>query len=328
MTVLYALQHGAVLHKNHDRIIVSSDGEEIASIPTANISSVVALSGVQVTTQALLHLLDNGIDLTFLSDRGGFRGSIQSATSKNAPLRIQQYECHANAAFRLTFAKVLVASKVRSSLALLRRYSYSPRSEYIFDETQFGDFMTRIDGVDNLTTLLGVEGAIAKIYFGEYARLFKSAQFSGRKYFPSVDPVNAALSLGYSAVAREIQANIQAVGLDPFIGFFHQVSYGRASLAMDLLEELRAPVIDRLVLRVFNQGMLDERDFEMNDGSCVLRKPNLKRFFQAYEDFMRKPNLRVDGKRLTPRQVIRAQVLRCRESIYKVAALKPLMEEE
>jgi CRISPR-associated protein Cas1 len=166
----------------------------------------------------------------------------------------------------------------------------------------------------------GYEGAAAKLYFQEFSKcLLHGRVFPGRKYHPSTDPVNALLSFGYSFVAREIEATLEACGLDPYIGFFHEVTYGRASLSLDLMEEFRHPLVDRLVLRIFNKKMLDDNDFEEKDmgGQMYLKKESLKIFIRQYEEWCNKKNRTWTGddKEMSWRMVMWKQAEKLRNCI-------------
>ena len=140
--------------------------------------------------------------------------------------------------------------------------------------------------------------------------------FQGRKYFPSPDPINASLSFGYSMLAREIQSLLMSHGFDPYVGLYHKLKYGRASLALDLLEEYRHIVIDRLVLRLFNKNIFDNEDFESKENQgCYLKKENLKRFIEHYENYLNKEKYLYQGHLKNFRDIIRSNIEDFKKSI-------------
>jgi CRISPR-associated protein Cas1 len=139
--------------------------------------------------------------------------------------------------------------------------------------------------------------------------------FSGRERRPPPDPFNALLSFGYVLVGNEIQSLLDGMGFDPYLGFFHQLDYGRPSLAIDLLEEFRAPLVDRLSLKLVNLGVLHKEDFVTGpDGGCFLNQDGKKRYFQAYEEELNRP-IALGEEHLSYRRLFRRQAERLARSL-------------
>ena len=174
-----------------------------------------------------------------------------------------------------------------------------------------------LNGVKDLDSLRGYEGQLSRIYFNGFRKcLNEDIIFSGRKYFPSTDMTNALLSFSYSFIGREIQSMIEANSLDPYVGFYHQIKYGRASLSLDLIEELRHIIADRLVLRILNKRILKEDDFEKQaDGSVFLNRDKIKVFIIQYEKFVKETEYNFCDKSLNTRDIIKYQVERFKKSI-------------
>jgi CRISPR-associated protein Cas1 len=163
-----------------------------------------------------------------------------------------------------------------------------------------------------------MEGGAAAGYFQALtAAVPADLGFDGRNRRPPRDPVNALLSFGYVLVGNELQALLDAMGFDPYLGFYHQIDYGRPSLALDLLEEFRAPVVDRLVAKLFNRKIFQAKDFTVEpEHGARLHREALKRFFPLYEEELTTP-LQVDGETLTFRQLFRRQAERLARALIQ-----------
>ena len=218
-------------------------------------------------------------------------------------------------------AKRYVAAKVSNGMKVLQAYDYSGSNPFKFEERERMDkvLQTMEAGAHDLNSLRGYEGTAARLYFAGFARcLMHGRKFPGRVFHPSTDTVNAALSFGYSFIAREIQAALEAIGLDPYIGFFHDITYGRASLSLDLMEEFRHPLVDRLVLKLFNRRILDDGDFECaGQGEQVyLKKSSLNIFIRHYEEWANSVNrMRCDDGEVSWRRMIWKQAEKLRKAI-------------
>ena len=151
--------------------------------------------------------------------------------------------------------------------------------------------------------------------------------FPGRRRRPPTDPINALLSLGYTLINAELASLLDAMGYDPYIGFFHQLDYGRPSLALDLLEEFRVPAVDRLVLNLTNLRVLQAEDFVLDaeSGGLRLQRPALGKFFRAYEEHMNQafPD-KVSGETATLRKSLRRQAERLAGHLTRGESYMPL----
>jgi len=160
---------------------------------------------------------------------------------------------------------------------------------------------------------LGIEGSAAKSYFSVFGKMMLgSFMFSERKKHPSTDPVNALLSFGYTLIFNEISSLLDGLGFDPYLGYFHTVEYGRASLANDIQEEFR-PSVDRFTLYLVNNRMLGQEDFYTNpkDGSVYLKREAMKKYFAEYEKYLNREFKHPDsGENTTLRKCFRIQAER------------------
>ena len=175
--------------------------------------------------------------------------------------------------------------------------------------------------------LLGYEGDAARRYFAGLRLGFTGAiGFDGRARRPPPDPANALLSFGYVLLANVLASLLEACGFDPYLGFMHAVRSGRPSLALDLLEELRHPVVDRFVLRVCNRGQLRPEHFETDAerGGVRLTRAGMRIFFRTWEAFMDAP-LPGIGEEMAPEELLRRQVDRLAAHVRDRAPYQPLL---
>lgn len=267
---------------------------------------------VQVTTQALVELLDHGIELAIFSASGKLRGQLTPPKAKNVPLRMRQYEVAASEAACLPIARELVSAKIANGAAVLRRFRANhPEALPAAEVDELERAAEGVERAVSLDTLRGVEGAAAARYFRALGAILPAELgFDGRSRRPPRDPVNALLSFGYVLVGNELQALLDGMGFDPYLGFYHRLDYGRPSLALDLLEEFRAALVDRFAVGLLNLRVLGQEDFTNSpEGGVLLRREAMRRFFPAYEKELTTP-FALDGRELTYRQVFREQAER------------------
>ena len=263
-----------------------TQGDILLEIPCADIDHVMLFGNVQVTTQALHELLEHGIELAIFSFSGRLIGQLTPPKTKNILLRMAQYERHQDADFCLEFGREIVTKKINDMLKNLRSHRKRfPDSFRLQQVKTIEQFLMKVNNAKAVEELLGYEGAASAAYFGLFGNMVLSPwKFVTRTRRPPKDPVNAVLSFGYVVLGSEIQSLLDGIGYDPYLGFYHVIHYGRPSLALDLLEEFRHSVIDRIALHLFNLGMMKEEDFyQPKSGGIYLASEGKKKFFKAYE---------------------------------------------
>lgn len=325
MATLYVTEQGSKLTRESRRLLVVCGEETILEVPTIKVERVLIFGYAQITTQALELLLNEGIPTAFLSMEGRLKGTLEPTRSKNIPLRVAQYETCRKSDFRLAVAKRIVAGKIRNQLRLVQRFQHN-RPELDFTATQRD--LNRLHGeVDRKTAaggLLGLEGQATAVYFEAFRRMFKRLGFERRTRRPPTDPANSLLSLGYTMLANEYMSAASAMGLDPHLGFLHVTSYGRPSLALDLCEELRHPLVDMLTLDLVNRAILKEDNFSQESGGFMLNPEGRKRYFAKYE---RRMTIRFKhphtGQNTHVRAIIRDQALNMAHAIREGKPYEP-----
>ncbi len=287
---IYVSNPGARVHRADGLVAVSIDHTVIDRWPPEQVERVLIFGNAQVTTQVMGLLLRHGIDLSFFTSSGRYRGRLVSPESGNVFLRLAQHTRFRDGGFRLSLAKDLVRVKVRDARSLVRRFARNhPETAPLINEAaeSLDLTLTRLCATQGIDELRGVEGAAAATYFRAFDTMVRAPfSFERRSKHPAHNEVNALLNLGYTLLSNEVASRLEALGFDPRIGYYHGIRYGRNSLALDLVEAHRVSVVDRLTLSILNRRMLSLQDFE-DDGSGAgprLARPALRRYLSLYEE--------------------------------------------
>ncbi|WP_204103985.1 MULTISPECIES: type I-D CRISPR-associated endonuclease Cas1d [Spirulina sp. CCY15215] len=283
MPILYLLQPKAVLSKKQEAFKVAI-GQEDGSwskrvVPAQTIEQIVLMGHPTVTGEALTYALDLGISVHYLSIFGKYLGSALPGYSRNGRLRLAQYALYCNESDRLNCIKPIVRTKIRNQAAIISRREGNAKS--------LKTYAKQVKTMDSLDRLRGIEGIAARDYFASLGELFDPVwNFNGRNRRPPADPVNALLSFGYSLLQVQVTAAVHLAGLDPYVGFLHEPNRGQPALVLDLMEEFRPLVADRLALSLIHLKTLKPENFSTSLGSCRLSDSARKDFLKAFEDKM------------------------------------------
>ena len=245
MSTLYVTVPGTQVHKDSDRLVVKRGDEVLDAVPLIKVEQVVLMGrGVSVTTSALHALTKRGVDVVYLSGGGRFLSRVIGQEHKHSRLRQLQALNAADESVAMRAASAIVVGKIWNQRVLVMRHS--ERAPWSKNALAAMDAMGhRADAAQNLDELRGFEGQGAKEYFSLFRRLLKPPVdgqgwgFERRAYYPPPDPINAVLSFTYSLLLRDVVTACELIGLDPYLGFFHVIDYGRPSMALDLMEEFR-----------------------------------------------------------------------------------------
>lgn len=268
MATLYVREPGAQVSKADERLRVMRGEEVLNDIPLIKVDRVVLMGrGVSVTTPALFALTQRGIDVVYLTGRGRYVSRMVGAEHKHGKLRHAQALGVADTARALRIAGAIVRGKIANQRALVRRHAEG--AGWAKQALAGMEAMARrVETARTLDELRGLEGQGAKEYFGLMRKMLRPPReggtwgFERRAYYPPPDPVNALLSFGYTLLLNDLIAACQLTGLDPYLGFFHAIDYGRPSMALDLEEEFRPVIVDSIVLTAVNRAMLGLKDFQ------------------------------------------------------------------
>jgi len=286
---VYVQSQGGTIGKRGDALHVTILDESPVSVRMIDASSLAVFGHVQVTTQALRALCDEGIPVTFHATSGWMVGALNGGLGhKNVLLRVRQHATAAQAGDSLSIARRMAEGKILNQRTLLRRNHSAPDRRLIATLAMHARQTRSAKATDQL---MGIEGMAARLYFGALPALFKGAgEWAARKFAeggrnrrPPKDEVNAVLSFVYALLVRDCNLAATIVGFDPFVGFLHAPHYGRPSLALDLAEEFRPLVGDSVTLSVFNQGEVSEKDFVRRARGVALSPAGRRAVIAAYE---------------------------------------------
>ncbi len=332
MANLYLTEQKSILRKSGDRLIVQKDDEVLLEVQCHKIDAVLIFGNVQFTTQAVHELFEHGIEMAIFSRTGRLKGQLTSPATKNITLRVQQFKKYDDDAFRLTLSKAFVSGKINNCLTIMRLFSYNhPEIDCKAQNHDLKASLVNVESADRLESLLGLEGAAAKIYFDAFSRMILGGFcFTGRKKRPPTDPVNAMLSLSYTMIFNEVSSLLDGLGFDPYLGYFHSVDYGRASLAADIMEEFRAPIADRLILNLINNRVFKPEDFYVNpkNRGVNFKRDALKRYFREYETMVNNEFIHPETRQNTTlRKCIRIQAENLASVVQNNTPYTPFMLE-
>ena len=334
MTVLYITEPGAVLRRDGESWVVTAAPERgarnvVARILGHQLQAAILVGRVHATTEALHLCLVHAIMLAWLDRGGRFLGRLAPRQNRSAEPRLAQYRLALDPAGRLARAKAVAGAKVANAAAVLRRLQSNRPGLTELGQTigALAECQRAIAAAPDPPALLGTEGMAARSYFAALRITFPPAMpFAGRARRPPPDPVNALLSLGYVLLGLRLSGLIEALGLDPAIGFLHDLRPGRDSLALDLLEELRHPVVDLLVLRLCNLAMMRPENFEPDPdrpSGVRLCQEDLKRFLQLWEEWLDRPLPEQGAASISPAAIVRRQVERLADDLRGGALYRP-----
>lgn len=286
MGTLYVATAGARVRKTGHRLVVSTEEGVLQSIRLRDLERVVLAGRVEVTTPALLAMLEAGVETTLLSRGSRLLGTLHPPGSRNVFLRVTQVKRHQDPTFRLQTGRSIVHAKVTNARRVLQQTARRRPDLDLAPALEALKVAARKAlEAPAIAQLMGIEGDAASVYFRAYGSLFlRDLRFEKRSRRPPKDPVNSLLSLGYTLLSGEAVGAVASAGLDPDVGMFHELSYGRPSMALDLVEEFRQPVVDRLVLSLCNRRVFSGADFRtVEEGGQYLQDEARKRFFDYYD---------------------------------------------
>lgn len=307
---VYIDRKDAELRLDGSALAVYVNGERTGTVPLAPLGRVVLIGDMLVRSTVLHRMAEQAVDVVLLSGkRQQFRGRLTGRLHRHARLRLRQYQLSLSP-FALECARAWISRKLVGQLALLQEAATErpgERAALLRAAGVVNQVADKVPAAPSLESLRGLEGGAAAAYFEAFAHLFpERLGFSGRERRPPRDPVNALLSLTYTLVHWEWVRECELIGFDPLIGFYHQLEYGRESLACDLTEPCR-PEVDRWVWELFRTRAFTERDFAVDSErpGCYLKKSARSRYYQAYEGWMapRRPTMRSEVEALARRML-------------------------
>lgn len=290
LNTLYVTTPDAYLSKDGLNVVMSVKQKEVFRIPIVNIEQIVTF-GYLGTSPGLMKLCaDNGVALTFLSPNGRFIGRFQGPVTGNVLLRKQQYRLSSNQNYSLSIARIFIAAKINNYRQILLRQlrDYGADTSIEKAERKLKSCKSLALKSTSCEELRGHEGDAASAYFAVFPHLMRTTEpvfrFNGRNRRPPRDAVNCMLSYVYTLIANDCIAALESVGLDPYVGLFHTLRPGRPSLALDIMEEMRAYLGDRMVLSLINRRQVSKRDFiSQGEDTVTTTDEGRKTILQAWQ---------------------------------------------
>lgn len=280
LNTLYVTTPEAYLSKDGLNVVVSVKQDEIFRIPIVNIEGIVTFGYLGASPGLMKLCSEYNVSMCFLSPTGKFVGRFQGPVKGNVLLRTKQWETAKDSESALSVSRLFVAGKIQNYRNILLRFLRDNGENAAVREAINHLKYSKRKALDslNLDYLRGVEGDAANRYFDVFPHLILHQKgdfvFAGRNRRPPKDAVNAMLSFVYTLIASELISALETVGLDPYVGFLHTLRPGRASLALDMMEELRAYLGDRLVLSLINRQQLTIKDFVRHSEDGVVMTEN------------------------------------------------------
>lgn len=294
LNTLFVTTQGAYLSKEGETVVVKTDGEIKLRVPVHTIGGIVCFGNVSCSPYLMGFCAENDVAISFLSEHGRFLAKVQGPVSGNVLLRREQYRKADDLKFSTEVAKFILAGKITNCRTVLQRALRDHASKINEDEVRHAVMRLNrqleiIDQDQSLEILRGIEGDSAHIYFNVFDHLIVAQKddfrFEERNRRPPLDNVNSLLSFIYTLLMHDVRSALECVGLDPAVGFLHRDRPGRPGLALDLMEEFRPYIADRLTLSLINLQQVQDKGFKkMDSGAVVMNDDTRKTVLVAYQE--------------------------------------------
>lgn len=286
LNVLYVTTPESYLSLDGENIVILAEGNEKFRVPIHNLESIVCFGYMGASPALMGFCANKGVGLSFLTPNGKFLARVNGSVHGNVLLRKKQYRISDNEDDSLTIAINCITAKLVNSRVVIERALRDHEHNVDVDRLEKASLYikSRISNLQRSKTLdevRGIEGDCAKIYFGVFDEFILQQKDSffmhDRNKRPPTDNLNALLSFLYTLLAHDIQSALESVGLDPYVGFLHRDRPGRASLALDIMEEFRAYIVDRLALSLINRKQISSKGFTRKESGAVIMDSETKK---------------------------------------------------
>jgi CRISPR-associated protein Cas1 len=287
LNTLYVTTPEAYLRLESDTLCVMIEHEKRLQVPLHHLSAIVCFGEVMLSPALLARCAEDGRSVVWMKRNGRFGARLEGPVNGNILLRQAQHRAADDVQFCVGQARAFIAGKLQNSRQVLLRSAREQEDEIeakalIKSAERIGRHIEKLPDCQDAGAILGQEGDAARIYFGDFEKLLrkrvrKDFAFNGRNRRPPLDPINALLSFLYTLLLNDCRSALEGVGLDPQLGFLHTVRPGRMSLALDLMEEFRPAIADRLVLTLINRGQIKAKNFSKKPGGAVLLEDKARR---------------------------------------------------
>jgi len=293
LNTLYVGTEGAYLHLENDQVRVLLDDKCLLQVPLHHLGTIVLFGRVNLSLPLMARCAADGRSIVLLNEYGRFQARVHGKTTGNVLLRKAQYDYHSHSEKSLAFSKTIVAAKIQNARQVLLRAGRDAKNElkpeFSVASEQIASQLPVLQEAASIDHVRGIEGFCAQVYFDVFDLMVTSQRadfrFDKRTRRPPRDRTNALLSFLYSLWTQDCVSALEGVGLDPQFGILHVLRPGRPALALDLAEEFRAIVIDRLCLNLINRRQIKADDMIVRDGGGVLlTDEGRKKVLVAYQE--------------------------------------------
>ena len=289
LETLYILTPDSYVYHRNENICVSIGGKEKACIPISQVHSVVFFGKNTASTSLFGFCGSHDVTISFLDQFGNFEGRLCGKVSGNVLLRKRQYDSlHNHPLMEQTVRNILYA-KLLNGKNLMMRYARNSKTEESKNALSqaaaaLSASASKLESCSSIDEMRGVEGAAASTFFSQYDRMLGNVEFTfkERSRRPPKNEVNAVLSFVYTQLTHDVVAALETVGLDPAVGYLHTLRPGRPSFALDLMEEFRSPLCDRLTITLFNRKQLASKHFEAQGEGIYLNEKGRREVLSAW----------------------------------------------
>ena len=294
LNTLFVTTQGAYLSKEGETVVVKVEGEIKLRVPVHTIAGIVCFGNVSCSPYLMGFCAESNVAISFLTEHGRFLAKVQGPVSGNVLLRREQYRKADDPKFSAEATKFVLTGKIANCRTVLQRALRDHANK--IDEEELRSTVMRLNHLiellnqeQPLDVLRGIEGDAAHIYFNVFDHLIvaqkEAFRFDERNRRPPLDNVNCLLSFIYTLLMHDVRSALESVGLDPAVGFLHRDRPGRPGLALDLMEEFRPFIADRLTLSLINLQQVQDKDFKkMNSGAVIMNDDARKTLLVAYQE--------------------------------------------
>ena len=286
LNTLFVTTQGAYLNKEGETVVVSVEREKKLQLPIHTLDGIVCFGNVMCSPYLIGFCAEKDVAVSFLSEYGRFMARVQGPVSGNVLLRREQYRRADSHDASARFAHAVLVGKLANTRTVLQR-ALRDHSEKVNSEKIDAAAAHLLALLKNLSpdmpldTLRGFEGDAARSYFSVFNELIVAGNngfsFNGRNRRPPLDPVNCLLSFVYTLLLHDVRSALESVGLDSAVGYLHRDRPGRPGLALDMMEEFRSVIADRLVLSLINRGQAVKKDFTTRESGAVVMSDDLRK---------------------------------------------------
>ena len=276
LNTLYVTTQGTYLRQEGETVVASLEHKDVLRLPIHTLAGVICFGQVSSSPPWLGLCGERGVHVSFLTERGKFLARVTGPISGNVLLRREQVRRAENPDATLEIARSFVLGKLANGRTVLQRAQrdHGPSEAIGQSVRAIADVIRRVQRVVDIDVLRGLEGEAANLYFDVFDGMILTQRdtfsMKTRSRRPPLDPLNAMLSFLYTILAHDCEAALEGVGLDPQIGFLHALRPGRPSLALDLMEEFRAVLADRVALSLINLSQIDGKGFTTTESGAVV----------------------------------------------------------